>query len=68
MEQRDAAQTPESTQSQPAETQPMRPKSSAARPDDADASEPRPRSLLARLKLFAYRTTLGRTRQGKSDV
>ena len=68
MEQRDASQTPESTQSQPVDTPPVGPQSSAARPDDADASEPRPRSLLARLKLFAYRTTLGRTRQGKSDV
>ncbi len=68
MEQRDASQTPESTQSQPLETQPTGSQSSAARLDDPDASEPRPRSLLERMKLVAFRTTLGRTRGGKADV
>ncbi len=35
---------------------------------DPQESDPKPRSLLARVKLFFFRTTLGRTRRDKSDV
>lgn len=36
-------------------------------PIDPHESEP-PRSLLARIRLFFFRTTLGRTRKDKKDV
>jgi hypothetical protein len=70
VEQRDASQTPES---QPAPAQPVETKATGsqhadARPDDPQASEPRPRSWLERMKLYAFRTTLGRTRREKADV
>jgi len=37
-------------------------------PIDPQQSERRPRSLMARIRLFVYRTTLGRTRQDKNEV
>jgi len=37
-------------------------------PVDPQASEPKPKSLLARIRLFFFRTTLGRTRRDKNEV
>lgn len=44
----------------------MQPPAPPAR--DPQESEPKPRSLYARMKLFFFRTTLGRTRRDKSDI
>jgi len=35
---------------------------------DPQESDPKPRSLYKRMKLFFFRTTLGRTRRDKSDI
>jgi len=37
-------------------------------PIDPQQSEPKPKSLIARIRLFFYRTTLGRTRRDKNEV
>lgn len=40
----------------------------AAAVRDPQGSDPKPRSLYQRMKLYFFRTTLGRTRRDKSDV
>jgi hypothetical protein len=39
-----------------------------SQPVDPHQSDPKPRSLVARIRLFFFRTTLGRTRKDKNEV
>lgn len=63
------------TETGPGTSEPEAPEPQASAPKapgtvaiDPQASEPEPRSLFQRFKLFAFRTTLGRTRSDKNEV
>lgn len=54
---------PQEPGQQPVDAQPV-----DLQPVDPQQSDPKPRSLVARIRLFFFRTTLGRTRKDKNEV